>query len=57
MSFRDITMIHGAKNIYFLQKFQKSTIDQHLGNVCCLNVALKALLRQTFAKASFSMDL
>ena len=25
-------------------KFQKSTFSQHLGNICCLNVALKAAL-------------
>ena len=53
MGLNDIIMIHGAKDIYFLQKFRKSTFGQHLGNTCCLNVALKALLRQKSGKNGF----
>ena len=34
-------MIFGAKHIYILWKIWKSTFGQHLGNICCLNVALK----------------
>ena len=44
LSFDSFYMIHGAKDIYFLWKFWKSTFGQHLGNICCLHVALTALL-------------
>ena len=53
MGFKDNILIHGAKDIFFLQKFRKSTFGQHLGNICCLNVALKALLRQKMSKTEF----
>ena len=39
-SFWPFTMIYGAKDIYFSWKNHWATFGQHLGNICCLNVAL-----------------
>ena len=52
-SFKYFLMVFGAKHIYFLCKIWKSTFGQHLGNICCLNVALKSLVRQKMCKNAF----
>ena len=47
-TFKYFLMIFGAKDIYFLQKFRKSTSGQHLGIICCLNIALKTIQKSHF---------
>ena len=47
-SFWPIPMIHGAKDIYFLWKNHWATFGQHLGNICCLNVALIITIKIRF---------
>ena len=38
----------GAKAIYFLRKIRWATLGQHLGKICCLNVALKIRMKIRF---------
>ena len=49
-SFEDNLLVFGAKDIYILQKFRKSTFGQHLGNTCCLNIALRITQKVNFCE-------